>query len=194
MVKIYERMFSELITKEKKLESLKILHAKEILRKISAQIEEEEKNATIIKKIGWFIKDFFSSFRMKKLKKIHEIKISTLTEEDKKEKIIVEKKLKKDIFILNFCLKRGFEHCHLIDECGSVDLSDIKYNVSLYIKYNNIISKKHYEKKFEKEDDALKYYNTLINKHKNQTIEDILLQLTTNIDKEFKKLNNKIPY
>ena len=64
MINTHEKEFSNLLKKEKELEKAQKLHAEKAITSISKTFEEEEKNATFIKKIGWNIKDFFSTFKL----------------------------------------------------------------------------------------------------------------------------------
>lgn len=191
MPNTHEKDFFTLLEKEKELEKTQKIHAEKAITIISKQFEEEEKNATFIKKVGWIIYDFFAVFRLKKIKRKHDKKIKNLTKEDKEDKIIDKKTFKKNGVLLNIYLKRYFEKCKLLDDCGSIDISDIKYIVGITLELNSKVSKWHYTKKFEKEEIALEYFNILVKEYKNKNIKTIFSQLLIDMDNAINNFNKQ---
>lgn len=191
MINTHEKEFLNLLKKEKELEKAQKLHAEKAITSISKTFEEEEKNATLIQKIGWNIKDYLSSFKLKKIKRKHDKKVKKLTKEDKEDKLIQEKTYKMNGIILRIFFKRYFDRCRLSDDCGTIDISDIRYIVGITLECNSKTSKNHRTKKFVNEEDALNYFNTLTTEYKNKQIKTILTQLSADINTKIKNLNEQ---
>ena len=131
-------------------------------------------NTFLLKKILLCVKNFFMGFIIKVIEFNYQRKNKKLTDSDKLKKVMNQKVIKKDNLIVEYNLVRQFENKIMVKDYGCIDISSLEYSAFLVIKYNDISSNHYFEKRFNKYDKALKYFNKLVKDNEVKTIDELI--------------------
>lgn len=187
-----EQEFNSLFIKEQKLKKIQKEHALAEITYISNYFKKRQKKATLLEKIERIIDEFIEANELSKLKKKHNKKLSILNEQDKKDVYLKEKRFTKDGIIFHIILLKHFQKKSLVGNSKIIDISDIEFNVYLQVELNNDCSDKYYEKKFQFENEALSYFDTLERKIQKKDKNTLMEDLKNEIDNEIIILNTRI--
>ena len=87
---------------------------------------------------------------------------------------------------------KHFQKKSLVGNSKIIDISDIEFNVYLQVELNKDCSDKYYEKKFQFENEALSYFDTLESKIQKKDKNTLMEDLKNEIDNEIIILNTRI--
>lgn len=186
-----EDIFLAFLIKEKENAYINKVFAQTSVSYMSKCYEEKIKNETLFKKILQSIRDFFVGFYLKFIYYKNKWKTRNITEEDKKDKILIHKHFKHDGFITNFYLIRKFQKKTLVDDSGCVDISNYEYEAYIKIEYNELITKEHLKESFENKEVATNYFNQLLLNNKNKNGLQLINELSKSLDEEYADLKKR---
>lgn len=189
-----EEMFETFLIKEKEQEEIEKHHAQETIMYMSRCFKKEEIAATIFTKIKRFFTDLIDYHKLNKIKNSNEKRVENLPIEERCNKDLKYRSLKKKDFKIHIYLNQVLTDRGTIADCGCVHYPYLCYEVYMQIEYSELLTRKQNFKEFEKVKEAEQYYNDLIKHYKNQNIKDIINNLTEQIDKHCAELKKRINF
>lgn len=189
-----QEIFETFLIKEREQREVEKIHAQETLKYMAKCLKEDEEKATVFTKVKWFFQDLVDSHKLKQIKKYNEERIIGLSKEDLINKDLKHKITTQKNFKLHFSLNQIFDERTTIADCGGIHYPYLCYKVFFQIEYSEILTQTHYEKEFEKIEEAEDYYNFLISEYKSKNVKDIISKLTNEIDNHCNELKDRINY
>ena len=189
-----EEIFETFLIKEREQADIEKLHAQATIKYMAKCLSEEEAKATIFTKIKWFLTDLIDRQRLNQIKMYNISRISKLKKENLCNKELMHKIINKKEFKIHIILDQVFDERTTIADCGGISYPYLCYKVYMTIEYCELLTQKHYNKEFEKINNAGKYYDELLNTYKKKNIYEIFNKLTKEIDEHCDKLKERIEF
>ncbi len=186
-----EDTFLGFLIKEKENAYINKVYAQTAIKYMGKCFKEREKNETLLQKIFQYVRDFFMRFYLNYVFYKNKQKTKNLTDEDKKDKILIHKQFKHGNFIIHFYLIRRFQIKTLVDDSGCIDISNFEFDVSIRIEYSEIITQYHLKRTFNNEKDATNYFNQLLSDNKKKNGIQLITELSNKMDEEYHTLKKK---
>ena len=189
-----EEIFETFLIKEREQADIEKLHAQATIKYMAKCLSEEESKATVFTKIKWFLTDLIDRQKLKQIKMYNISRISKLKKENLCNKELMHKIINKKEFKIHIILDQIFDERTTITDCGGISYPYLCYKVYMTIEYCELLTQKHYNKEFEKINNASKYYDELLNTYKKKNIYEIFNKLTKEIDEHCDKLKERIEF